>query len=181
MPRGGAMAATTLPARLACSFLLVLTPLVRSKGNINSQRFSCQLLPHLSGHTLAFVLYCIATSPRVEAALLEELRANDLMTTPSTPSQAQWSYETLSKLPYLHAVVREAMRLLPVVPGIARDFDHDVSVDGYVLPRNTTIICSTFPAHINCWEDGEVYRPERWLDGGGVDGYDPSQHHPSKV
>ena len=174
------MAVTTLPARLACSFLLVLTPPVRSKGNINSQRFSCQLLLHLSGHTLAFVLYCIATNPRVEAALLEELRTNGLMTTSTTASPPSWSYATLSKLPYLHAVVRETMRLLPVFPSLGRVFDHDVNLGGHVLPRNTAIICSIYSAHINCWEDGEVYRPERWLDG-GVDGYDPNQHHPSKV
>lgn len=127
------------------------------------------------------MLYCIATNPRVEQALLDELAAHGLLVTPNSPFPPPCSYETLSQLPYLHAVVREAMRMLPVVAAVGRVFDSDVCVEGHVLPRGVTIICSTYPMHINCWEDGETYRPERWLEGGGVDAYEPGQHHPSKV
>lgn len=126
------------------------------------------------------MLYCIATNPRVEQALVEELDAHGLLATPTNPSPEHCSYETLSQLPYLHAVVREAMRMLPVVAAVGREFDQDVCVEGYVLPRNVTIICSMYPAYINCWEDGETYKPERWLQG-GVDASDANVHHPSKV
>ncbi len=134
-----------------------------------------------TGHTLAYVLYHVATNPHVEAKLVEELKSHGLLATPTIPSPPLPTYDQLSKLDYLHAVVKEAMRLTPVVPGVGRVFDHDVQVGGYVIPRNVTIICSMYPSYINCWEDGMRFDPDRWLGGSGMDAYDPALHHPSKV
>jgi cytochrome P450 len=77
------------------------------------------------------------------------------------------------QLPYLNAVVREAMRVHPPVVNIFSRITPDqgdlVTVDGkeYFIPGGTMIGYSAWSMHRNnkalYGEDAEVFRPERWL------------------
>ncbi|KAF8769489.1 hypothetical protein HU200_006524 [Digitaria exilis] len=71
-------------------------------------------------------------------------------------------------LPYLQAVVREAMRLHPVAPVMLphQAAEHGVEVCGYTVPKGATVIFNTWaimrdPA---AWERPDVFVPERFLE-----------------
>ncbi|KAF8720955.1 hypothetical protein HU200_023362 [Digitaria exilis] len=70
-------------------------------------------------------------------------------------------------LPYLHAVVKEAMRLHPVGPLLAphKAVDDGVEVCGYTVPKGCTVFINVWaimrdPA---VWDNPEEFMPERFL------------------
>jgi len=73
--------------------------------------------------------------------------------------------EKLAALPYLDAVVKEVMRLRPVVPLVGRVLQQPFTLDGYDLPTGTAVAANIFLAHRNpdVYPEPDAFRPERWL------------------
>lgn len=92
----------------------------------------------------------------------------------------------LVELKYLECCIKEALRLYPPVPFVARKLSEDTIIrnrvarrkacikisvyvwiitDGYELPANTSIVLSTFNLHRDPehFPDPEVYKPERFF------------------
>ncbi|XP_004700556.1 25-hydroxyvitamin D-1 alpha hydroxylase, mitochondrial [Echinops telfairi] len=117
-------------------------------------------------NTLSWALYELARHPDVQRALHTEITAA------LGPSSCAHSPAALSQLPLLKAVVKEVLRLYPVVPGNSRVPDKDIRVGDYVLPKNTLVtLChyatSRDPAQFS---EPDSFRPARWL------GEDPAPH-----
>ncbi|KAL0258269.1 hypothetical protein SLS55_007442 [Diplodia seriata] len=120
--------------------------------------------------TLAAVMYYLLRNPRACARLRAELDAAGM------PSGV-WRYEDAVRLPYLDAVVKEALRVHPgvglllerVVPEGGLALPPDVGGGGF-LPRGTVV-------GMNAWvvnndkavfgPDAESFAPERWLRAEG--------------
>ncbi|MEU6641625.1 cytochrome P450 [Saccharomonospora sp. NPDC046836] len=73
---------------------------------------------------------------------------------------------------YLEAVVKEAMRLHPVILEVTRKLTRDVEIGGYRIPAGHTVMPSiglvqADPAH---HPDPGAFRPQRFLDGGPAPG-----------
>jgi cytochrome P450 family 135 len=68
---------------------------------------------------------------------------------------------------YLEAVLKESMRLHPVIPMVVRHLMEPASVGGIDLPAGTNVAASIILAHASeaSHPDHEVFRPERFLDG----------------
>jgi cytochrome P450 len=116
-----------------------------------------------SSNAIAATMFFLMKNPEKLAKLREELEAVPDLTRP-IPVYAQ-----VSKLPYLQAVIKEAIRLFPplthpierLVPAGGAD------IVGKFLPQGTSIGCLQLALHLNpkvFGEDAEVYRPERWLE-----------------
>lgn len=107
------------------------------------------------------ITYHILSTPSVQKKLRAELDAADL----SFPPQ----YNETKDLPYLNAVIREGMRMHPVIGGILERY---VPASGLALPDGRVIAPGT-KVGINPWvstrnteiygEDAAVFRPERWF------------------
>lgn len=72
----------------------------------------------------------------------------------------------LQKLNYLEMVVKESMRLFPVLPIHARIAKEDVELENFTIPAGANIVISVFNAHRNkkTWgDDADQFRPERFL------------------
>lgn len=72
---------------------------------------------------------------------------------------------SLKKLPYLEMVIKESMRLFPVLPVSARTVTEDLVIGKYTIPSGTNIFISTFQVHRNpkYWgDDANLFKPERF-------------------
>lgn len=75
----------------------------------------------------------------------------------------------IARLPYLQAIVKEALRLHPPGPFlIPHKANADVDLCGYVVPRNSQLLVNVWamgrdPA---TWRDPTEFCPERFMEGG---------------
>ena len=118
----------------------------------------------LAGHettalTLSWTWYLLSQNPAAEARLHEEL---DGVLGGRAPSVAD-----LEKLPYLHAVISEVLRMYPPAYIMARTSIAPSTIGGYEFPVGSTILVSQWVMHRDAryYDDPETFRPERWIEG----------------
>jgi len=73
--------------------------------------------------------------------------------------------EDLKDLKYLECCIKEALRLYPSVPAIARLVKEDFQMGSYTIPKGATLFIYPFALHRNeeVFPEPEFYRPERFL------------------
>jgi cytochrome P450 len=109
--------------------------------------------------TLSWTWYLLGENPAAETRLHEEL-GNVLGGRPAEVSD-------LERLPYLHAVVLESLRLYPPAYMLARMNMEPVRFGEYEIPPKTTLLSSQWILHRDArfFTDPERFLPERWLGG----------------
>ena len=117
-------------------------------------------------NTAMLLAYYVLQTPGVEEKLLAELRTawpdkNDDASAPS--------WDALEKLPYLSAVIKEALRLTPgVAAGLKRVVSKGgIEVEGTQIPQDTIIHVSQHLVNTDArlWSEPRKFKPERWLVG----------------
>ncbi|OMO70598.1 Cytochrome P450 [Corchorus olitorius] len=78
----------------------------------------------------------------------------------------------LGKLPYLHCIINETLRLGstgPIIP--PRESTEECTVGGYSIPRGTMLLVHAWALYNdpNLWEDPDMFKPERF-QGSRVEG-----------
>ncbi|KAI7751770.1 hypothetical protein M8C21_027103 [Ambrosia artemisiifolia] len=109
---------------------------------------------------LEWTLSELIKNPRVMNKLQQEV-------TEIAQGRAMISEEDLEKMPYLKAVIKEALRLHPPLPLLLpRISVKDVKIMGYDIEAGTQVIINAWaigrdPA---LWEESNKFRPERFLN-----------------
>jgi cytochrome P450 len=118
----------------------------------------------LAGHettalALAWTWYLLSENVAAETRLHEELR--------EVLNGSSAGIADLEKLPYLHAVILESLRLFPPAFMVARTSVEKINLGGYEIPAGTTLLASQWVMHRDArfYEEPEKFFPERWLDG----------------
>ncbi|HXO45170.1 MAG TPA: cytochrome P450 [Candidatus Cybelea sp.] len=118
----------------------------------------------LAGHEttaqmLGWTWYALSQNPAVESRLHEELHG----VLGGRPPGAT----DFPRLPYLQAVMSEVLRLYPPAYVLARETVEPCEIGGYQLHLGSTVVLSQWITHRDprYYDDPEVFRPERWLDG----------------
>ncbi|XP_041806810.1 sterol 26-hydroxylase, mitochondrial isoform X2 [Chelmon rostratus] len=115
-----------------------------------------------TSNTLTWTLSLLSMYPQSQDRLYKEVSA--LVPAARIPSAAE-----VSEMPYLKAVVKEALRMYPVVPLNGRVIlDKDVTIGGYQFSKNTSF---TFSHYAICHDEDTfpepfTFKPERWLRDG---------------
>lgn len=78
----------------------------------------------------------------------------------------------LNDLPYLDAVIKEALRLFPPIPmSLPRYVPREGStISGYELPGGSIVSCQAYSLHLldeDVFPDADKFLPERWLQKEG--------------
>jgi cytochrome P450 len=112
--------------------------------------------------TIAATIFYLLKNRDTLMKLIEELKASKI----SSPVP---NFAETKDLPYLNAVIKEAMRLFPVLnwPMERRVPAGGVTLSGVFIPEGTSVGCMPSAVHHNravFGQDVEVFRPERWLD-----------------
>jgi cytochrome P450 len=109
---------------------------------------------------LSWTIYCLSQNPEVEATVRQEVIDVCGVRGPA--------YEDMPRLPYLNAVISEALRLYPSVPADQKAaVSDDYLPDGTFVPGGSTVVYDIYSMGRDTaiWgEDAEVFRPERWLE-----------------
>lgn len=119
---------------------------------------------------LVWTCYLLALHPKIQTRLREEVRSrlpspifDD--NNPGTDSKIDIA-EAIESLPYLHAICRESLRVIPVAPLVRREASTDTTILGQAIPKGTSVIAMAWA--VNRLEsewgvDALEFRPERWL------------------
>ncbi len=100
----------------------------------------------------------------------------------TTATGLSWAFERLLRTPlvlerllgsldddaYVDAVVKETLRVRPVIADVARVLQRPVEVAGHRLPAGTLVLPAIAAVHMrpDLYPEPERFRPERFLDGG---------------
>ncbi len=102
----------------------------------------------------------------------------------TTATALAWSFDLLFRAPeklerlrdeianeertYMDAVIKEALRVRPVVPFVGRELKAPMELGGYELPTGSTVMACIYMTHTRAdvYDDPYAFMPERFLDGG---------------
>jgi cytochrome P450 family 135 len=120
-------------------------------------------------------------SPMTDTELRDELMTLLGAGHETTATGLAWAFERLLRTPrvlerltssldddeYLEAVVKESLRVRPVVVDVARKLTRETEVGPWRLPAGTLVLPAIAVLHMrpDLYESPEEFRPERWLEG----------------
>jgi cytochrome P450 len=122
----------------------------------------------LAGHettanTLTWVWYLLSQHPEIEARLHAEL--DDVL------GGRAPTFADLDTLAYTRMVIEETLRMYPAVWMTGRQSIEEDVIGGYTIPADSMLMLSFYFMHHDptYWDEPEVFRPERFSEGGAQD------------
>lgn len=114
------------------------------------------------GHLLGWTVWLVASHPDVQARLAQE--ADAVLGEQPFP----YEYETVARLPYTEAVLREALRVKSVVPLLTVEPLVDTTICRTHIPAGTRLLLYIDYAcrRSGSYERMNSFEPERWLQDG---------------
>ncbi|XP_043271742.1 cytochrome P450 4c3-like isoform X2 [Venturia canescens] len=107
--------------------------------------------------SISWVLYALGSHPEYQTKILEEYN--------NTIDNDEITSESLNKLVWLDACIKEAWRMYPVVPLIARQIYKPINLMNHDVPVGSTVLVNTFLLHRDprYFPQPDVYKPERFF------------------
>jgi cytochrome P450 family 135 len=123
-------------------------------------------------------------APLTDAELRDELITLLVAGHETTATSTSWAFDLLLHHPdklarlreeidsggdeYLDAVIKETLRIRPVVPGVVRKLSEPLELRGYEIPAGTRVAPNIYLTHMNpaVYPEPKQFRPERFLDNG---------------
>ena len=138
-----------------------------SEDNLVDQMMTFLAAGHeTTSSAMVWAVYLLCLHPEVQRRLREEVRSG----LPSIENtQTPVTSEAIDRLPFLHAVCSEVLRVYSPVALTLREAAHDTSIQDQFVPAGTKIIISTWGVHssTDLWgPDAAKFIPDRWMGPG---------------
>ncbi|XP_062557037.1 cytochrome P450 4c21-like [Armigeres subalbatus] len=108
----------------------------------------------------AHALLYLAMHPEIQMRAVQEIK--ELLPT----AECKITPEVVGNMVYMERIIKEAQRLAPVIPTLARQAMTDLQLDAFAIPKGTYFILNLFVLHHmkEYWgEDAEMFNPDRFL------------------
>ena len=107
---------------------------------------------------LSWVFFLLAKHPSWQEKLRQEIK-NSL-------GDGLPTFENIQSIPLAGMIVKEALRLFPPAPFVARQARQAVELNGYHIPADTVITIGSYAIHRNpkYWDDPLEFNPLRFDD-----------------
>jgi cytochrome P450 len=115
---------------------------------------------------MVWAIYLLCQNPEIQAHLREEVRRG-LPSIENTKTPV--TSDVLDKLPFLHAVCNEVLRVYPPVALTLREAVHDTSIRGQFVPAGAKIVLVPWALNSSTelWgPDASKFIPDRWMGPG---------------
>ncbi len=111
-----------------------------------------------TSNALTFTCELLAKNPEVQEKIFKEVEI--------AKNQTQDLMELVRSCSYTQNVIEESMRLYPPAYFIDRVNLEEDSFNGYIIPKNSSILFSCFEIHRHrkYWQNPEFFNPERFLN-----------------
>lgn len=145
----------------------VLTYIIRVKGEVGDALTDDDILDDFmtffvagqetTANALSFLFSEIGRRPEIVLRLQEEVDA-------VLEGRDSITFDDLNKLEYVGQVFKETLRLYPPAPGTTRMNTQEVTVDGFRIPKHTTLMISfyTIQRLSKHYEDASEFNPDRF-------------------
>jgi cytochrome P450 len=142
-------------------------PDLAERGDVLSRLLAVEGEEKLSDNELRDQLVTLLLAGHETTATALAWTLYELGRDPHQLARAQCAADAADSKDHLEAVLKESLRLHPVIPMVARHLMEPASIGGIDLPRGTNVGPSILLAHARAenHRDPEVFRPERFLDG----------------
>ncbi|KAK5646142.1 hypothetical protein RI129_004606 [Pyrocoelia pectoralis] len=123
---------------------------------------------------LGFTTFCLSQNLKIQNNVVEELNeifADDI--------SRLVTLEDITKMRYMEAVIKEALRIYTPVPYISRTVSDEFEFDGGTIPQGVTVLLNIHGLHHNpkYFPDPDRFIPERFLGDHNGNGF-PYSHIP---
>ncbi|GFQ89197.1 cytochrome P450 4C1 [Trichonephila clavata] len=110
--------------------------------------------------SLSWTLYCLGHNPEIQQKVQEEL--DDIF---GSVIDRNIVREDLTKMKYLECVIKESLRLYPVIPFIGRECNEPFRVLGHTVPAGSLCLILICELHLDpeSFPEPEKFIPERFL------------------
>ncbi|XP_049985572.1 sterol 26-hydroxylase, mitochondrial [Alexandromys fortis] len=118
-----------------------------------------------TSNTLTWALYHLSKNPEVQEALHKEVVG--VVPFGTVPKRKDFVH-----MPLLKAVIKETLRLYPVVPANSRIItEKDIEIDGFLFPKNTQFVFCHYVASRDpsVFSEPDSFQPDRWLRNKGTE------------
>ncbi|MEQ2316834.1 hypothetical protein AMECASPLE_036575, partial [Ameca splendens] len=108
--------------------------------------------------TLSWACYLLARHPHIQEQIYAEVTQT---LGPGTVLTA----EDVPRLPLIRGLVKETLRLFPVLPGNGRITQDDLVVGGYFIPKGTQLALCHYSTSLNeeNFSSPLEFQPDRWV------------------
>ncbi|KAI6198928.1 Cyp-29A4 [Aphelenchoides besseyi] len=113
-----------------------------------------------TSNAISYCLWYLTNHPEIQEKVYEEIEN-------AFQSDTEFASNKLKELPYLEAVIKEALRMFPPVAGIMRDLENEIQIGEQKLPAGSTVHVTMFLLHHNekIFSDSWKFDPSRFLSG----------------